>query len=326
MKTVDMLNNKIGTLIEKFSVRGKVKLVGSNQRRGMLYTSDYDIMTELKGRADTLAEHFQKVMKEIPNKEYYFMDFKCGLDSRLIYNFEEDDLTTYLKNPLISKLYKKKILDSKGEERVKLIRDLFILRWTRQDIINGFIKLIDGSKYSLIEALQDNTVIKLDVIIPIGDRFAEVSELYTFLQKVDDNKDIIQSLADDISKFRYNNTMKSLKRLYSIINLENPNDKRLLVLEKFFNSEYGMLNKAANDMDVLLLLTEKHPNIAFDKIVSNLQMIKEQISLSSIASKKQILTLDKITPTNYRKIIENMIDYLRGLINPEAKQLLRSLE
>ena len=231
MKSIDMVNNKIGVIVEKFSIQGKVKLVGSNQRRGQLFTSDYDLLTELKGRADTLAEHFQKVMKEIPKKDYFFMDLKCGLDSRLIYNFDEDDLTTYLKNPLISKLYKKKILDSRGEERVKLIRDLFILRWTRQDIINGFIKLIDGSKYSLIEALQDNTVIKLDVIIPVGDRFAEVSELYMYKQTTDDNKDIIQSLSDDIEKFRHNNTMKSLKRLYSIISLDSPNDKRLSKLE-----------------------------------------------------------------------------------------------
>jgi len=324
-KTIDMINNKIGTIIHKFAVQGKVKLVGSNQRRGMLFTSDYDLLTELSGRADTLADHFKKVMEEIPKRDYYFMDFKCGLDSRLIYNFEEDDLTTYLKNPLISKLYKKKILDSRGEDRVKLIRDLFILRWTRQDIINGFIKLIDGSKYSLIEALQDNTVIKLDVIIPIGDRFAEVSELYIYLQKVDDNKDIIQSLSDDIEKFRHNNTMKSLKRLYSIISLDSPNDKRLSKLELFFNSEYGLLNKYANDLDILLLLTDKH-NVSFEKIVSNIQMIKENISLSSVVSKTKILKLNKITPKNYKNVCSVMIKYLRNLINTPAKDLLRSLE
>jgi hypothetical protein len=324
-KSVDMLNNRIGTLIEKFSVKGKVKLVGSNQRRGMLFVSDYDIMTELKGRANILADYFKKVMKDIPKKDYYFMDFKAGLFKKLIYNFDEDDLTEYLKNPLIPKLYKKKILDSKGEERVKLIRDLFILRWTRDDIIKGFIKLIDGTKYNLTEALQDDTVIKLDIIIPIGDRFAEVSEMYIYKQTTDDNKSIIQSLADDIEKYRYNNSMKALKRLYSIISLESPNDKRLPKLESFFNSEYGLLNKVANDMDVLLLLTEKH-NVPFEKIVSNIQMIKENIALSSIASKTKILKLNKITPKNYKNVCSVMIKYLRNLINKPAKDLLRSLE
>nr|WPF46880.1 MAG: hypothetical protein [Lake Baikal virophage 15] len=324
-KTVNMLNNKIETLIEKFAVKGKVKLVGSNQRRGMLFTSDYDIMTNLKGRAEILAEHFQKVMKEIPKKEYYFMDFKCGLFKKLIYDFDEDDLTTYLKNPLISESYKKKILESKGEERVKLIRDLFILRWTRDDIINGYVKLIDGSKYSFVDSLKDDTIIKLDIIIPVGDRFAEVSEMYMYKQTTDDSKSIIQSLSDDIEKYRHNNSMKSLKRLYSIISLESPNNKRLSKLEEFFNSEYGLLNKVANDLDVLLLLTEKH-NIPFDKIVSNLQMLKENISLSSVASKKKILMLNKVTPKNYREITNKMILYLRSVINPAAKKLLQSLE
>jgi hypothetical protein len=325
MKTINMLNNQIGDLVERFAVHGKVKLVGSNQRRGMLFTSDYDILTQINGRAKTLANYFKKVMEEIPKKDYYFMDFKAGLDKRLVYNFDEDDLKTYLKNPLISRTYKNKILNAKGEERVKLIRDLFILRWTRQDIINGFVKLIDGTKYSLEESLEDDTIIKLDIIIPVGSRFAEVSEMYIYKQPTDSNKSIIQSLSDDVEKFRHENSMKALKRLYSIIDLENKNDKRLPKLESFFNSEYGLLNKIASDLDILLLLTEKH-DIAFDKIVSNLQMLKENLALTDVADKQKILMLNRVTPKNYREIINKIILYLRKLINPEAKSLLKSLE
>jgi hypothetical protein len=325
IKTIQMINNKIGDIIEHFSVQGKVKLMGSNQRRGMLFVSDYDCVSELSGRADALAHHFQKVMEEIPKKDYFFMDFKCGLFKKLIYDFDEDNLTEYLKNPLISKSYKKKILSSSGEEQVKLIRDLFILRWTRDEIIAGYKKLIDGTRYSLVEALQDPTTIKLDVVVSVGDRFAEISEIYLFHDKPQDKKNIIQDLADDISKFKFSNSMKSLKRLYSIINLENPNDKRLNKLETFFNSEYGLLNKTASDLDLLLLLTEKH-NIPFEKITANVQMLKENISLSSIASKSKILTLNKATPTNYRKLCSDMVEYLRTIINPAAKELLKSLE
>jgi hypothetical protein len=55
-------------------------------------------------------------------------------------------------------------------------------------------------------------------------------------------------------------------------------------------------------------------------------MLKENMALSSVASKKQILKLNKITPKNYKNIISNMIEYLRKLINPAAKKLLQSLE
>jgi hypothetical protein len=319
MKTTNMINAKIGSLIERFAIKGKVKLVGSNQRRGALFTSDYDISTELHGRPAVLAYYFKKVMQEIPKKDYYFMDFKAGLDKRLVYDFE--DLNKYLQNPLIRASYKKKILASKGEAQVKLIRDLFILRWTPADITNGFVKLIDGTKYSLEDALQDDTTIKLDIVIPVGDRYAEVSEMYMYKQSEVDNDEVLHSLADDIELFRHENTMKSLKRLYSIIFLKNPKDLRLHKLDEFFNSEYGLLNKCANDLAILLLLTSKH-TVPFQNVLSNLQMIKENISLSSVAEKQKVLLLDTVSAKNMRKICEKMISYLRGLINPVAKELL----
>lgn len=322
-KTVEMLNNKVGDLVTAFSVHGKIKLVGSQQRRGLLYVSDTDILTQLQGNPKLLARYFKEVLLDIPKKSYFFMDFKCGLDKRLVYNFDEDDLEEYLKNPLIPTSYKKKIMEAKGEERVKLIRDLFILRWKPEDVIQGFIKLIDGTKYTMEEALLDDTILKLDIIIPVGDRFAEVSEMYIYKQNQSDN--VVKSLADDINLYRHKNSMKSLKRLYSIIELENKEDKRLLKLQDFFNSEYGLLNKCANDLSILLLLTDKH-TIDFAKIVSNLQMIKENLSLTSVASKKKILTLNEVTAKNYRIKVDELIEYLRSVINPRAKELLKSLE
>ena len=266
-KTVEMLNNAVGTIINKFGIHGKIKLVGSQQRRGLLYVSDTDILTQLQGRPELLARYFQEVIQEIPKRSYFFMDFKCGLDVRLVYNFDSDNLEEYLKNPLIPSSYKKKVMESKGEDRVKLIRDLFILRWKPQDIINGYIKLIDGSEYTLSESLLDSTIIKLDLIISVGDRFSEVSEMY--LYKQDQTGNVAKSLADDIELYRHKNSMKSLKRLYSLIEAENKNDARLPKLAEFFNSEYGLLNKSANDLAVLLLLTDKN-DIPFEKIYANL--------------------------------------------------------
>ena len=323
-KTPDMLNAKLGVLIEKFAVHGKVKLVGSQQRRGQLFASDYDVLTQLTDRPETLARYFKQVLAAIPKKEYYFIDFKAGLDRRLVYDFNDNDLAAYLKNPLIPAAYKRKIKAAKGEARVKLIRDLFILRWTPSDIRQGFVKLIDGTEYSLTAALQDDTTIKLDIIIPVGDRFAEVSEMYMYRQTAPDNEEIQRSLADDIELFRHQNSMKALKRLFSVIEKTDPKDPRLAKLETFFNSEFGLLNKCANDLALLLLLTEKH-DIPFAKIVSNLQTIKENLASTAAASKEKVLTLDTVTVHNYRKVIEKLVAYLRGVINPVAKDLLRGI-
>jgi hypothetical protein len=321
-KTIEMLNNKVGDLVTAFGIHGKIKLVGSQQRRGLLYVSDTDILTLLKDSPKLLARYFKEVMLEIPRRSYYFMDFKCGLDKRRVYNFDEDDLATYLKNPLIPRSYAKKVKEAKGEERVKLIRDLFILRWKPQDIIQGFIKLIDGTDYTLTEALLDDTIIKLDIIIPVADRFAEVSEMYIYTQQ---SGDVAKSLAADIEMYRHANSMKSLKRLYSIIEMENKNDTRLAKLQDFFNSEYGLLNKSANDLAILLLLTDKH-EIPFEKIYANLQYVKENLSLTSVVSKPKILMLNKITKKNYRARVEKLIEYLRSKINPVAKDFLKKIE
>jgi hypothetical protein len=305
-KTPDMLNNTIGALIERFAVRGKVKLVGSQQRRGQLFASDYDVLTQLDSRPETLARYFKEVLAAIPRKDYYFIDFKAGLDKRLVYDFEDDDLAAYLKNPLIPAPYKKKIRAAKGEARVKLIRDLFILRWTPEDIARGFVKLVDGAEYTLEDALQDDTTIKLDIVIPVGDRFAEVSELYMYQQTAPSSSDIQRSLADDIDMYRHENSMKALKRLYSVLELNDKKDYRLAKLEAFFNSEYGLLSKCANDLALLLLLTEKH-DIPFQKVASNLQLIKESLASTAAASKEKVLTLDAATVHNYRKVIEKLI-------------------
>jgi hypothetical protein len=142
------------------------------------------------------------------------------------------------------------------------------------------------------------------------------------MQTVPNGSQLMRSLADDIELFRHENSMKSLKRLYSILEINDNKDWRLAKLEAFFNSEYGLLNKCANDLDILLLLTEKHV-IPFKTIVSNLQMIKENLASTVAASSVKILTLDSVTVHNYRKICEKLIKYLRGVINPVAKDVLR---
>jgi hypothetical protein len=315
----------VGDLIHKFSITGKCKLIGSTQYRGQLFTSDYDVATTLKGRAETLANHFKRVIESIPTKSYYFMDFKAGLDERFVFDFEKDTLDVWLKNKLIPKALKEKIRSAKGEAQVKLIRDLFILRWQPEDITRGFVHLCDGKKYPLEEALEDDTIIKLDVVIPVGNGFAEVSENYHFKQHKDDVENIVKQLADDLEKYRWTHSMKSLKRLYSILELTNPNDARLRVLAEFFNSEAGLINKVTRDIELLLLLTEKHA-IPFRKIEANVQMLKERLACTTLVSPRHVLGLNKLTVRNFRKVLEKMVAYLLSITNPLAKALLTKLQ
>jgi hypothetical protein len=54
-------------------------------------------------------------------------------------------------------------------------------------------------------------------------------------------------------------------------------------------------------------------------------MIKENLASTAAASKEKVLTLDTVTVHNYRKVIEKLIKYLRGVINPVAKDVLRGI-
>jgi hypothetical protein len=322
MKKLDMLNKPIEKAIHKFDIKSKAKLIGSNSFRGVLFGSDYDVESKLTGSPAVLASHFKKVVSNLDG--VLFMDFKAGLDHRLIYDFDNDSLDEYIKNPLIPTKYVNKIKKAKGEDRVKLIRDLYILRWTPKSIKRGYIKLIDGTKKTFEDALKDDTMIKIDFAVPVGNTFAEVSENYTYKQTPVDIKQILQELADDVEKYKHENTMKSLKRLYSIMEIKKSYPEARLRMLSFFNSDAGLVNKCANDLAFLVDITKKH-NISWDKIKANIQMIKERLSSVAWVAGKKITDMNQWTESNFKSKIDALIRYLRHKINPRALEVLRSV-
>jgi len=269
-KSIKELDNRIGDVIHKFSIQNKLKLIGSNSFKGMLFGSDYDIDSKLTEPAEVLAEHFKKLFsKQVP---FYLMDFKAGL--------------------------------YKGEK----------LRWNKEQLAKGINK---GIKLS--EAIKMDTIIKLDMIIPVGDTFAEASEIYeTKYQTKKSREEIEKELETEVEIYiKEGNQMKALKRLFSLLSLDKGHTKVKKELINFFNSEIGMANKCANDLELLLLLCNKY-DVPFDKIYNNVQMIKEQISKTFINP----LELNKINKTNYKKTIDKEIKHIRSKIKPLCVALL----
>jgi hypothetical protein len=308
-KTVDMLNNKTGKAVHRFAVHGKYKLIGSNQQRGMLFASDVDVAVHLNGRAETLARYFQNAFKG-GFKETYFMDFKAGLNHRLVYR---GSLIAYLKNPLIPDDTKSSIRKARGEAREKLIRSLYVLRWTPADVAKGFVKMVDGTKKTLAEAIEDDTIIKVDVIVPVGDTYAEVSENYVYKQTPETVEDAMKGMEDDIEYYRHKNTMKALKRVYRVLLLDpKGHEKKLKSLFDLFNSSVGFANKIKNDLELLVLLRSKHPKAPVEPA---LQVFKEKMaSIDWIEKEKVMVTWEKVPAT---------IEYLQRKINLFCKDYIR---
>jgi len=277
-KSIDLLHNKIGDIAHRFSIQNKVKLLGSNSYRGILFPSDYDFVSKITEPMKAFAKHLQELFKKVP---FIFLDFKAGIDP------------------------------TKKDKK---------LRWTPKDLVRGFV-IIRGQKKTLEEALKENMLIKLDYAIALGNSFLENSIIFdTPFQTKKTKTQIEKDLEQDISAYtKENNSMKSLKRLFSLLVLQNmkiPLQKRLI---DFFNSDVGLVNKIANDLQFLLLIKD---SITFEQIVNTTQMIKERLSTVPWINKLEVF--NTITRSNYEKILQKEITYLRSKINPLAKAFLRA--
>ena len=54
---------------------------------------------------------------------------------------------------IIPKSKARAIRKAKGKETIELIRDLYILRWKSADVKRGWVKMIDGKKKCLKDAV-----------------------------------------------------------------------------------------------------------------------------------------------------------------------------
>jgi hypothetical protein len=337
-RKISQLNNETGDIINLFAIRGKKRLIGSSALRAIQYASDYDIETMLSGVSpETIAKMLQNAYQEI-GSEVWVTDFKCGYDERLVYDGDYDDksLKKYLKNPLISAKQRRDILKATGEERIEKVRDLYILRWSHQDIKNGYIKLIDGTHYPLSSAIMDKTTMKIDLIVKVGNQFAEISENYyikvggeTNYTKMPSKKELEADLEEDIQYYSKIDSFKSLKRLFSLLQIEGDkkNKPKLDKLVEFFNGQVGFLNKIKNELGILEILLEQPREPKWEDVEANLQFIKEQISsVYKIPLTEGVFqNIDKITEKTAVRDIRTLKDYFQTKINTESKEFLKSM-
>ena len=75
MKPLSLLNNKIEQVVEQFACRSKIKLLGSNSIRGMLYPSDIDVEVLASNvTASELARRIQDAVRHLGDT--IFCEFK----------------------------------------------------------------------------------------------------------------------------------------------------------------------------------------------------------------------------------------------------------
>jgi hypothetical protein len=159
------------------------------------------------------------------------------------------------------------------------------IRWNIKDINNGY-KIIEDRKIEFITTLQQQSIIKIDIILLDTDKlYHDISYNYYFLFKNFSTNPRVNTFAeikagllnDSIELKAENKNFKAMKRLYSYYKLNGENEKQLILLA-IFNSRVGKFNSLINQLQIIVdVLTNnfRKPNI--EDIIYNLKYVEDNI-------------------------------------------------
>lgn len=292
IKKKEDFNSNLTNVFNLLSISGHYNIVGSASVKKIYYNSDIDLneIDEFKS-FKTVYEKFKHIFQVCKqNKDIFITDFKCGVDNN--------------KEPI---------------------------RWSYDDVMKGY-----HNNKSFEDCLKDKSMIKLDVVVLLNGIFVEITEVY-FLKignytnydknELDSTK-IKVKLQKELKELIDNGMyFKALKRIFSILQMQDKNKTLQNKLITFFNSETGILYKANADLLVLINVIEntfRKPNI--NDIKNNLQIIKQNLSIQTETHKNCSIILNDICKqnnlNNMKIYIYKLSEYLQRVFNREAKSFL----
>ena len=291
-KKTEDFNNNLLNVFNLMTISGNYNIVGSASLKKIYYNSDIDLneVDDLKSYKK-VYEKFKEIFKVCKeNNNFFITDFKCGIDE---------------KNEPI--------------------------RWTYKDIMNGYI-----NNKSFVDCLKQKSMIKLDIVYLLNGSFIEITEVYFLkignhtnyneneLNSEEITKNLQNELKELIDEKQY---FKALKRIFSILLMENKNNILQNKLINFFNSENGILYKANADLKILISVIENNfrkPDI--NDIKNNLQVIKQNLSIQTETHKNCSKIIDDVRKMknliHMRIYIYKLSEYLQKVYNREAKSFL----
>ena len=134
--------------------------------------------------------------------------------------------------------------------------------------------------------------------------------------------EVINELINDYKELvNDGNYFKSLKRMYSIIKLNDDKDVRLNILVDYFNQPIGLLYRCKSDLETINIILH-YNKFTLDQIKDSLQMLKEIVSSYPITNNiEQISTL---TNKDKMKIqLTKQIKIIKDYVNKDAKRFLQ---
>lgn len=219
------------------------------------------------------------------NDDGTISDYYPPIIRRDIINLFESDLISYEEKDAFLAMVK----DAPTLDDVILLnetlRNFWVVRWSEQDILNGYKILRGNYKLYLDVALSQGSIVKLDTIAYLDGRYVEVTNFF-LISKIDKfgNRQILseelgdyeQSLLSDVHKYYSSNPLKSIKRLWMYLAFK----RRLCDLTKFetlFSSNIALYSQILADIEVAILLLRSNlnydPKLLFDSMNSRLKLL-----------------------------------------------------
>jgi len=344
-------SDELKQVFSLISFSGNYNVAGTADLKSILYPSDYDLNQKIienqpleiakKKILKIFREKFKKIKE---NQDIFFMDFKAGIDHE---TFFDDYSNSFSYQQYVDHLYRNQYIDKDVysdmitkktiEDRRDASRKLFILRWTPDEIIQGYKILSLQRKKKLIDCLLDPTIIKLDVIAKVGyGNFIELSDIYQFRIHHRDalkssRDEILKAIKEDMNHYReIGNDYKALKRLFSIAKLKKQT-KKIEILIHLFNSNIGLINKVKGNLEVYHDLVSKIHDIDIEEIFFAIQQDKQflsnvyEFSMSDELYFKfdELTSLPKKDKDKILLKIDELMDDLKNIIQKQTVQWIK---
>lgn len=200
------------------------------------------------------------------------------------------------------------------------------IRWNYENMMNGY-KVIEDKKIWFINALQQKSVIKLDVLFLDSEtsRLHEISQNYYIEINNNSNydkivkKNIKTSLLRSFKDYYYNdkNFFKAMKRLYSYYKIFDERSNKIKLFQDLFNSEMGKQNKIIYDLKTLLLLMEQ----TFRPVKKNI-ILDNLLALNFSSFDENIKAMYDTLINNFKRMSKNQVkEHIENIINNVFNEL-----
>lgn len=304
-RTYDDLTSEQKNAIATITSQTNIFPVGTYQYKIFKFPNDIDLYEEIVKRSLLseakleVAQDIQNIILKInSNPRILFSDFKAGYDNRFKiytgydteetiedYNYElicRDLQNLYCAN-LLTKcqychLYSYVKENPTYDDIIALrqeLRNFWVLRWSTDEILRGY-KLLPGNyKLFLDHAIAQNTMVKMDILVPITDindpRYIEVTNFFNIVHQnnlgqyeilTEKLKEYVPSLIEDFYHYYPINIYKAIKRLWMVLKVNN-DICGLNMLSTIFDSDIALYSQIAGDIEVVIDLLNS--NLNYDK-------------------------------------------------------------